>query len=101
MDIMEGKTNREKTLYFIFLLLVLILTTGLLKAYSQKIQPTIEEIKNNMELLALKVQVCDKEIEMRKIRPDSKEQEECLEYKKEYKQIRQQYEIITANNKGE
>ncbi|QCC10075.1 hypothetical protein [Salmonella enterica] len=101
MDIMEGKTNREKTLYFIFLLLVLLVTTGLLKAYSQKVQPTIEEIKNNMDLLELKVQVCDKEIEMHKIRPNSNEQEKCLDYKNEYKQIRQQYEIITTNNKKE
>lgn len=98
---MEGKTKREKTLYFIFLLLFWLLTIGLLKANSQKAQPTIEEIKNNMDLLELKIQVCDQEIEMHKIRPNSKEQEKCLDYKNEYKQTSLKYEIITTNNKVE
>ncbi|ELI2858134.1 hypothetical protein Q8B17_004540 [Salmonella enterica] len=97
--IMKPKSKREAILNIILLVLIGVLALGLLRINSTKVQPTAVEIKNNMELLELKIQVCDKEIEMHRIRNNSKEQEKCLDYKNEYKQIRQQYGIITTNNK--
>ncbi|EKB9320318.1 hypothetical protein ABWZ46_004487 [Salmonella enterica subsp. enterica serovar Schwarzengrund] len=99
--IMKPKSKREAILNIILLVLIGVLALGLLRINSTKVQPTVVEIKNNMELLELKIQVCDKEIEMHRIRNNSKEQEKCLDYKNEYKKIRQQYEIIITNNKGE
>ncbi|HGB3840605.1 TPA: hypothetical protein ACIVEA_004447 [Salmonella enterica subsp. enterica serovar Sandiego] len=98
---MKPKSKREAILNIILLVLIGVLALVLLRINSTTVQPTIVEIKNNMELLELKIQVCDKEIEMHRIRNNSKEQENCLEYKEEYQKLRQQYEIIKTNNKGE
>ncbi|EAP6588078.1 hypothetical protein EJN33_22415 [Salmonella enterica] len=99
--IMKPKSKREAILNIILSILVGVLALGLLRINSTTVQPTVVEIKNNMELLELKNQVCNKEIEMHRIINNSKEQEKCLEYKEEYQKLRQQYEIITTNNKGE